>query len=131
MAVTLRDITDVSGVQEFRPETAVRPKHCHTDRAVDYVLPFIGIGMPVQFAEGARFEIEDQARDCCRDWKTRRIDAPFAAAFEHAMRRLRKHPKFVRLRRSNARTLKIFRYLLRRNRAAGEVNLLPWKTVKR
>src|SRR6266436_9689253 len=46
------------------------------------------------------------------------------------MGRLGKHPKLVGLRWSNTRALQIFRYLLRRNRAAGEVNLPAWKTVK-
>src|SRR5437773_2268585 len=46
------------------------------------------------------------------------------------MGRLGKHPKLVGLRRSNPRTLQIFRYFLRRNRFSGEVNFLGWKTVK-
>src|SRR6266403_684651 len=130
MPVTLRDVTDVSRMQKFRPETAVRPKHGHAYIAVDNVLPFIGIGMPVQLAESAGFKVENDASYRRRNWKARRVDAPFATTFEHAVRRLGKHPKFVGLRRSNTRT-QIFRYLLRRNRAASEVNLLAWKTVKR
>ena len=59
MPVTLRDVTDVSGMQEFRPETAVRPKQGHADIAVDNVLPFVGIGMPVQLAERAGFKVEN------------------------------------------------------------------------
>src|SRR5580765_1264086 len=131
MPVTLRDVTDVSSVQEFRPETAVRAKHGHAQIAVDNVLPFISVGMPVQLAERAGFKVENNASQRRRDWKARRVDAPFATTFEHAMRRLGKHPKFVRLRGSYARTLQIFRYLLRRNRAPSEVNLLAWKAVKR
>src|SRR6476646_2280682 len=129
MPVTLRDVTDVSRMQKFRPETAVRAKHGHAHIAVDNVLPFIGIGMPVQLAESTGFKVENDASHRRRDWKARRIDAPFATTFEHAVRHLGKHPKFVGLRWSNTRT-QIFRYLLRRNRAAGEVNLVTWKTVK-
>src|SRR5438876_3716680 len=106
MPVTLRDKTDVSSVQEFRPETAVRPKHGRVHVAVDNVLPFTSIGMPMQFS-------------------------PFATAFEYAVRCLGKHPKLVGLRRSNPRVLQIFRYFLRRNRSAREVNLLLRKTIKR
>src|SRR4029077_18398032 len=131
MPVTLRDVTHVSDMQDFCPETAVRPKHGHADIAVGNVLPFISVGMPVQLAEGAGFKVENNASDRRRNWKSRRVDAPFATSFEHAVRCFRKHPKFVGLRWSNTRALQIFRYLLRRNRAAGEVNLLPWKTVKR
>src|SRR4029077_4078354 len=128
MPVTLRDVTHVSDMQDFCPETAVRPKHGHADIVVDNVLPFISIVMPVQLAERTRFEVENYARDGFRYWKARGIDAPFAAGFEHPVRRFRKHPKFVRPWWSNTRALQIFRYLLRRNRAAGEVNLLAWKT---
>src|SRR5207249_9203001 len=116
------------GLQDCRSESAVRSKHGHAHIAVDNVLPFISVGMPVQLAECARFEVENNAGHRRRNWKARRVDAPFATTFEHAVRRLRKHPKLVRLRRSDTRALQI---LLRRNRAAGEVNLLAWKTVKR
>ena len=64
MPVTLRDVTDVSRMQKFRPETAVRPKHGHAYIAVDNVLPFVRVGVPVQLAERARFEVENYARDC-------------------------------------------------------------------
>src|SRR5689334_23161445 len=131
MAVTLRNITDVSDVQEFRPKTAVRPKHGHAHVAPDNVLPFVSVGMPVQLAECGGFKIENHASDRLRDRKACGIDAPFAAAFEHTVRRFRKHSKFVRLWWSNVGSLQIFRYLLRRNRAVAEVNLLAWKTVKR
>src|SRR6476619_5910142 len=119
MPVTLRDVTGVSGMQEFRPETAVRPKHGHAHIAVDNVLPFIGVGMPVQLAESAGFKIENNASHRRRNWKARRVDAPFATTFEHAVWRFRKHSEFVRLRRSHTRTLQIFRYLFWRNRAAS------------
>src|SRR5436190_24188514 len=110
MPVTLRDVTDVSGVQEFRPETAVRPKHGHAHITFDNVLPFISVWMPMQLAESAGFKVENNASHRRRNWKARGIDAPFATTFEHAMGRLRKHPKFVRLRWSNTRALQIFRY---------------------
>src|SRR4029077_9542938 len=125
MSVTLRDVTHVADMQDFRPKTAVRPKHGHAHIAVDNVLPFISVGMPVQLAESAGFKVENDASHRRRNWKARRVDAPFATTLKHAMRRLGKHPKFVGLRRSNTRT-QIFRYLLRRNRAAGEVNFLGW-----
>src|SRR6478672_6781863 len=112
MPVTLRDITDISGMQEFRPATAVRPKHGHAHIAIDNVLPFISVGMPVQLAESAGFEIENNAGHRSRNWKARGIDAPFSTTFKHPVRRFGKHPKFVCLRRSNTRTLQIFRYFL-------------------
>src|SRR5215813_1410835 len=131
MPVTLRDVTNVPRVQEFRPETAVRAKHRHADLAFNDVLPFVCVGMPVQLPKRARFKVENNACDRRRNWKARGIDPPFAAAFEHPVRHFRKHSKFVRLWWSNTWALQIFRFMLRRNRAAGEVNLLAWKTVKR
>src|SRR6476659_10201418 len=112
MPVTLRNVSRISGVQQFRPEAAVRPKHGHAHIAVDNVLPFISVGMPVQLAESARFKVENNSSDGCRNWKARRVDSPFATTFEHAVRCFRKHPKLVRLRRSDTRA-QIFRYLFR------------------
>src|SRR5215471_18905700 len=131
MPITLRDVTDVARVQEFRPETAVRAKHGHAELAFNDVLPFVGIGMPVQLPKRAGVKIENNAGECCRNWKARGIDTPFATTLEHPVRHFRKHSKFVRLWWSNTRALQIFRFMLRRNRAAGEINLLAWKTVKR
>src|ERR1044071_1426776 len=130
MAITLWDVTDVACTQEFRPKTTVRAKHRYADLPLDDVLPFISIGMPVQLPKRAGFEVENNASDCCRNWKTGGVYAPFAAAFEHAVRRFGKHSKFVRLRRRNRRASQILRYLLRRNRAAGKINFLARKSVK-
>src|SRR5262249_22323762 len=96
----------------------------------DDVLPFISVWMPVKFAQCARFEIKDYAGNRSRNRKSRRIDAPFAPAFEHTVRRIGKHLKFVRLKRRNARSLQIFRNSLRRNTPTREVNLLVWKAIK-
>src|SRR5262245_7896004 len=131
MPVPLRDITDVSRIEDFRSETAVCPKHRNADLTFDDVLPFISIGVPVQLPKCAGFKFENNASDRCRNWKARGIDAPFAATLEHSVWRFRKQPKFVRLWGSNTRALQVFRYLLRRNRAARKVNFLAWKTVKR
>src|SRR5258705_11708038 len=113
MPVTLRDVTDVSRMQKFRPETAVRPKHGHAYIAVDNVLPFIGIGMPVQLAESAGFKVDNDASYRRRNWKSRRVDAPFATTFENAVRRVVKHPKFLGLRLTKTRT-QIYVYLILR-----------------
>jgi hypothetical protein len=59
---------------------------------------------------GPRFEVQDYAGDCCRNWKSRGIDAPFAPAFENRVRRTRKHSKLVRLGWRDAWTLEILRY---------------------
>src|SRR5436190_18215826 len=69
--------------------------------------------------------------DCRRDWKPGGIDAPFATAVEDAVRRVGKHPELMSLWRRHARSLEIFRYLLRWNGTAREINFLLWKTIKR
>jgi hypothetical protein len=79
---SLWNITNITGVQLFGAKSTVRPKHCYVQVTADYILPFIGVWMPVKFAQGARFEVENYAGNCCRNWKSRGIDAPFAPAFE-------------------------------------------------
>jgi len=51
VTVALWYVAGVSAVKQFRPETAVRRKHCHAYVAVDNVLPFVSVRMPVQLAE--------------------------------------------------------------------------------
>src|ERR1700757_3749184 len=108
MAVALRDVADVPRVQLFSTEAAMRTEHRHTEVAVDDVLPFVCVRMPMQLAQRTWFKIENDAGDRGRDRKPRRIDAPFATAFEHGMWHISKHPKLVCLGRRNARTSQIF-----------------------
>src|ERR1700746_1303884 len=99
MAVALRDVADVTRMQLFSTEAAMRTEHRHAEVAVDDVLPFVRVGVPVQFAQRAWFKIENDTGDRGRDGKSRRIEAPLAAAREHATGWLGKHPKLVRLGR--------------------------------
>ena len=87
--------------------------------------------MPVKFAQCAWLEVEDYAGDCCRNWKSRGIDAPFAAAFENRVWRTGQHSKFVRFRRRDARPLQVFLHRFRWDGTARKINLLIWKAVKR
>ncbi len=113
MPVTLRDVADVPKMKLLDAEATMRTEHRHTEIAVDDVLPFVRVGMPVQLAQRARFKIENYPGDRRRDWKPAGIDAPFATAFEHAVRRVGKHPKLVCFWRREARSLDILRYLIR------------------
>jgi hypothetical protein len=85
----------------------------------------------MKFAQRAWFEVEDYASDCCRNWKSRGVDAPFAAAFENRVRRACKHSKFVCLGWRDARPLQIFRNRFWWKGAAGKINFLLWKAIKR
>ena len=82
-------------------------------------------------SDGARFEVEDYASDCCRNWKSGGIDPPFATAFENPVRRTRKHSKFVRFWWRDSRSLQVFCHRFRGNGAARKINFLLWKTIKR
>src|SRR5262245_53314033 len=62
--VSLRNVTDIAGMQLLRSESTVGPEHRHAEIALDYVLPFIGVGMPMKFPQSARFKIQDYAGDC-------------------------------------------------------------------
>src|SRR5439155_9304757 len=131
MPIALRNVADVAGLQLLDLEAAVRTKHCHAEIAVDDVLPFVCIRMPVQLTQCSRFEIEDYTGDRSCNRKPCGIDAPFTTAFKHTVRRVRKHSKLVRLRRRNTRSLQILRYLIRWNSTARKVDLVLRKIVKR
>src|SRR5207244_3266268 len=128
--IALRNVTDIAGVQLLRSKSTMRAKHRHAEVAFDYILPFVGVWMPMKFAQRAWFEVENHPSDCCRNWKSSRIDASFAAAFENRVRRTCKHSKFVRLRWRDARLLQIFRNRFWWDGAASKINFLLWKAIK-
>src|SRR5262249_21140222 len=112
--IPLWNIADIAIVQLFCSKSTVRAEHRHAQITLYNVLPFVGVWMPVKFAQRAWFEIENYTGNRCRNWKARGINAPFAAAFENCMRRACEHSKLVRLGRRDARPLKVFRHLLGR-----------------
>src|SRR5437016_249508 len=57
VSIALWDVTDIAGMQFLRPKSTVRAKHRHAEVALDNILPFIGIRMPMKFAHRAWFEI--------------------------------------------------------------------------
>lgn len=59
--IALRDVTNIASVQLLRSKSTVRAEHCHAEVALDYVLPFIGVWMPVKLAQRTRREIENYA----------------------------------------------------------------------
>ncbi len=77
LPIALWDVADITSVQFLSAKAAVRGKHRHAEVAFDYILPFIGVGMPMKFAQHGWFEVEDYAGNRGRNWKPRRIDAPF------------------------------------------------------
>ena len=101
--IALWNVPDIAGVQLLRSKSTMRAEHRHAEIAFDYILPFIGVRMPMKFAQRAWFEVENYASECCRNWKSRGIDTPFAAAFENRVRRTCEHSKFVRLGWRDAR----------------------------
>ena len=63
----MRDVADVAFFERLDPVSAVRAEHRDVDLAREHVLPFVGVGVPVQFAEPAGLEFEDDAGDGRRD----------------------------------------------------------------
>src|SRR3979409_26955 len=57
------DVTDISGVKVERSCLTRRSKPAHAALAVEVVLPFIGVRMPVQFTQSARFDFHESGRD--------------------------------------------------------------------
>src|ERR1700716_3150283 len=58
-----RDVTDISGVKVERSRLTRRSKHAHAALAVEVVLPFISVRMPVQFTQSARFDFHESGGD--------------------------------------------------------------------
>src|ERR1700683_3833880 len=55
MTVAFRNVRDVALAERFDPVTAMRTEHGDLKIPRDDVLPFIGVRVPVQFAQAARF----------------------------------------------------------------------------
>src|SRR5262249_55940555 len=69
VAVSLRHVADVAGVELFGADAAVRSEHGHTGAAGDIVLPLVGVGMPVRFTQRAGLDLHERAGDGRRDRK--------------------------------------------------------------
>ena len=96
VAEALGDVADIALVERFGAVAAVGAEHGDADLAFDDVLPFIGRGVPVEFAEAAGFQVEDYASDRGGDGEAGRVDAPFAAAFVNRVGRFGEHAELVR-----------------------------------
>src|SRR5579864_9747737 len=83
-----------------RPEflyfrASMRPENPHTRAALDVVLPFIRVGMPVHFAQRAGLQVHDHAHHRLRYRKIVRVhDALFAARPD--VRSAFEQPEFMR-----------------------------------
>jgi len=59
MAIALRDVRDVPFGQRFNSIAAVRAEQTDAELTIDDVLPLVRIGMPMQLAQAARLEVEN------------------------------------------------------------------------
>jgi hypothetical protein len=66
----------------------VRAEQTDAELTIDDVLPLVRIGMPMQLAQAARLEVENNARDCLRYGEAIGADPPFAAEFVNRVRLL-------------------------------------------
>src|SRR5262249_41204712 len=98
VAVALRDVADVTLLELLGAEAAVRAEQRDADIACDDILPFIGVRVPMQRAQPAGVEIEDDTGDGLRNREAAGIHAPLATTGEGRMRRLSQEAIFVRLR---------------------------------
>jgi hypothetical protein len=53
--IALWDVTDIARVQLLRSKSTVRAEHRHAEVAFDCIMPFIGVWMPMKFAQRAWF----------------------------------------------------------------------------
>src|SRR5580692_3316704 len=96
MTVALGNVGDVALAERFDPVTAVRTEHGDLKITGDNVLPFIGVRVPVQFAQAARFQIEDYAGHGLGNRKAIGADTPPAPELMNRTRLLSHQPVFVR-----------------------------------
>ena len=80
MGQRFEDIADVSGLKVHGASAASRGENRHSSGAADKVLPFISIGMPVQFANASGMDGDDCGRDRRRDFELAGIDDPHLAS---------------------------------------------------
>src|SRR5262245_42714045 len=73
-------------------------KKRYTELAVDDVLPLVGVGMPMQFAQATRFEVENNAGYGLRNRKAVGTHSPFTTKFVDRVRLLGQQTVFVRFR---------------------------------
>src|SRR5690348_227023 len=99
VAESRRNEADIPSVERLLPPTAVRAEQGDAHPSGDDVLPFVGIGMPVQLAQAARIEVENHAGNGSRDGKAVLADAPLSAARMDGMRRLLQQTELVRVGR--------------------------------
>jgi hypothetical protein len=58
-----RDIADVPATEIERPRLSVGGEHAHAPLAADVILPFVGVGMPVQLPQAARIDLDKRGRN--------------------------------------------------------------------
>src|SRR5262249_6205596 len=57
------DVTDVAGIEVEGRDMRARVEDAQAALALDPVLPFIGVGMPMQLAQAARMDEDEAGRD--------------------------------------------------------------------
>jgi len=85
MSIALRDVRHVALKQRLDPVATVRSEQTDAELPVDDILSLVRVGVPVQFAQAARVEIEDDASNGLRNGKAALADPPFAAEFVDRM----------------------------------------------
>jgi len=124
MAIALRDVADIALVQRLDTVAAVGTKQRDADLPLDHVLPLVRGWMPVELAQAARLQVEDDARDRLRDREPVGTNPPLAPALVDGMRLLSEHPISMSIGRRSERPLEVRLDRLGRLRAAREVNFV-------
>ena len=114
VAVALRNVSNVARFKDLGAKAAMGPEKCHADASRNDILPFGRGWMPVQFAQSAGFELQNDPGHRLRNWEIRRIHSPFSPPFVNRMRLLRRQAILVGERRRFRCGLPGFRNFARR-----------------
>src|SRR6202453_2239987 len=86
------DIADVSAAEIERPRLTAGGEHAHAPLTADVILPFVGVGMPVQLAQATGVDLDKGRGDVFGGGKYARVGDPHGSVLgadwllrEHAM----------------------------------------------
>src|SRR6202789_325276 len=86
------DIADVSAAEIERPRLTAGGEHAHAPLTADVILPFVGVGMPVQLTQATGVDLDQSRRNAFGGRKHARVRDPHGSALgadwllrEHAM----------------------------------------------
>src|SRR5882757_6716368 len=86
MSEVLLDIADIAGTEVHRDSVRASVEDCHLSFALDPVLPFVGVGMPVHLPQAAGPHRHQRGGNCGRNGEVAAVGDPYRTALRLARR---------------------------------------------